>query len=837
MAFHTLYQKPFLRKALIVLAFVGLIAVALFPFLFFNRIFTDADATLTYYHIFSFMKGSLVSGESLLWNPLLFSGFPMYLSQSAGFLDPLNLLILKIFSATFAYHLRLSIDLFLVMIFSYLAAREIGISRLASFLVGPAYLGAFNWRYLSNHVIANSLFLLPFLLFLYIPAVTRQKSFWPRALLGGVGVGWAFLSGYAQVNIYALFLLFLLTLCYSFFITRELRAAFFKKSVLFFITIALVGLVVGLPQILPSLIFTPETVRSGGLDYSVTTYKVVEPGDTVLFLLPDYLYFPYLSSGRKPLYVTPLLFLISVCVIYIVWRRRSVLDEARESGEGSPGVFRFSSVVATLSMLAIFSFIASIQWSPIFYVMNKLPVFSLFRFPYRWMYLGAWLFAVLGVIGLDALSLQKVRDAFKKVYVWLLIPTGALIVGVLAVNSMWVIDLLKYFFFKIFSSAFYGRLWFTKDLSHYQDAIARGLGAYHDFLSLGRVDFLLPFLVLVASIVTLSALFVARIGVRVFRALAFTLTLVAFFSTFIVQWPRTLSYDNLRDSQREFFGHMSAQGDESYRVFPFMLDAGFGKLVPPQYAATTEQILALNELQFTTGWPNMNFPAGVASVDGYDPFINRNLLSALEAIGSTHGGEEVTKHWSADQKIDALLKNISVVGMMNGRYIVSGAELRSPLLRLHYTGEVSRFHVPIFIYENKTVLPHTYFAKQVVMAPQKTLRSLIDDRTIDFQDRTYVDCVVCTDGLRQSQRDTLKVFKRENGFYEIHTDNHSARLLVLSENNLRGWQARLDNATSLEILRINGIYIGAVVPPGSHTVTFSYRGVLGEEALLEKIGL
>jgi uncharacterized membrane protein YfhO len=46
--------------------------------------------------------------------------------------------------------------------------------------------------------------------------------------------------------------------------------------------------------------------------------------------------------------------------------------------------------------------------------------------------------------------------------------------------------------------------------------------------------------------------------------------------------------------------------------------------------------------------------------------------------------------------------------------------------------------------------------------------------------------------------------------------------VVLSDQYYPGWRARVDGEET-DIFRANGVVRGVVVPPGEHTLTFSYR--------------
>ena len=774
-----------------VLVFFAVLAVAvLSPFLFGDRLMlsADSDALYYYYPAFDFYGTALKAGESFLWNPYLFSGFPTYLSQSAGFLDPVNMILFRFLPNFTAYHVRLAVDVFLVMLFSYLAARAYGISRLAASLVGPSYLLAFHWRFLSNPVITNSLFLLPFLFLVYSRLRDQNRRTWPWMMIGGAGVGWSFLSGYAQLTIYALFLLGLYALI-DFIWRGEIKKGlpFFIKRFWPLLGIPLVGFVVGLPQILPALKFLPLTIRSGGLEFVLTTGKSLGLGDFILFLFPDYLYFPYLTAGRKPLFVGALWFLLALFAFFAVKSKK---------------------IVAPFAILFGFTLLASLSYSPIFYFLQKLPLFEYFRFPYRWLYLGAWFLAMLGAYGFDAMSGLVDTKRFRRAVYILSGFTGLFGLGVLALNlaSRAFMERVSLALHSLFSAFLYGRLGFTKETGHYLDAVRRGAAAWRQSVAFQDFAFLVPFLLLLVSVALVFLWARGRLGAGRFRSSAAALVIIGFLAIFAVQWPLSLPKNDVVLPGTLVDKFIPAEDRLIYRTFPFMLDRGFREKIPPKFALAPDEILELTTLQLKSGWPNTNFYSGISSVDGYDVFVPREYLKDLVAMGSTHGGEDATKSLPEEEKIKRLLTHIPELGRMGGKYIISGVTLEHPKLIFLGSYVASRYQIPIYLYRNIDARPRFY---------------LID--SIDE---------------RQPKGEIVPVrpIKIENGYFEFEIEVSKSQQLIVLESNLPGWEARIDGKAA-NIFPAEGLYMAVEIPQGVHAVTFQYAGMQNELRWLRLLGL
>lgn len=811
---------------------VALVSVALWPFIFGDRIFIDSDTTLYYYPVFDFFHRAIAEGTSFLWNPSIFLGFPVYLSQSAGFFDPLNWALFHLPDSFLAYHLRLLIDFVLVLALSYAAGRQFGLTRLGSLMIGMGYLIAFNWRYLNNVVIANSLFLLPLLFWagMRLFKATRELERWGWVLLMGAGVGWSFVSGYAQVTVYALFVFGLFYLYYFFFILPgEKTPARMARWAGYGLSIVGIGVLCGLPQILPALEFAPLTVRSEGVAYEVATYKTTEPGDMILFAFPDYLYFPYLSSGRKPLYIGILLF-----VLALVGVREALRSRLQEP------VSAQRHIMGVLSGIFIFCFVASLQWSPLFYLMQKLPVFGLFRFPYRWMYIGAWFLAVLGAYGFDRLYARKeeLRRAWLTRVVAAVGSVGVGLVLLLNFGGSWFWGATTAGFNAVFEFALLGRGPFIKGADHYQEAFVRGIQAWQGFLSLQELRFLTPFLLIVATGTLLYWVLWRRISERRFRLIGFALSVATFLSVFAVQWPNSIPASAAQSHTALLNETFSDTELSEYRTFPFMLGASLSKHIQPTYQLTEDQVVAVAEMQFASGWPNMHMYDGrVASVDGYDVFVPFDLMKVLGRIGSTHAGEEETKVLPQEEVIERLLSNIGVIGLLSGKYLISGVPLVHDALSLRATWPASHLGGEVYVYESRYALSRWYLADRIASVPHESLSQLLE--AIEWKvvpGQTYLDCASCASTQDASRRDSLVLEPSEPAKRTFRITTETGRWLVFNEAFLPGWIASIDGE-AVDIIRANGMGMAVEVPRGTHVVTWEYEGVLQEARILKALGI
>ncbi len=805
--------------------FAAVLLVVFLPTFFgFTMVQSDYDLFLYYYPVFDFYSQALHTGQSFLWLPGIFSGFPVYLSQVGGFFDPFNLFIFRLFSVVPGMHLRLALDIGFVFIASYAATRALGLSRIAAALVGPSYLLAFDWRYLSNPLIANSLFLLPLLIFCIVRAYVDGRINWRYIALGGAGLGLSVLSGYTQLVFYAVVLAGLFAFGHVLFIEGQRTYQYVLRTAGAFALLVIMGGSIGLPQILPASTFLPLTSRGTSAAYDSTTLKVIEPADLVLAVVPPYFYVPYVTAGRKPLFVGAIWFLLALGALGI-----------------SFGALRRISHWSTLSLqqkrvtivaiVFLFAFIAAFKWSPLYLALNTLPIFELFRFPFRFMFLGAFLLSLLGAFGLDFADRLSQQRLFRYgVYIVASISTiGISALVVLQMLGSMGIERLSTWLFR-WVTLLQGHIGLHKDLMHYQEAILRGLSAYRELLSLRDLAIVVPFVLLLLALVLTIMLIRENITIERFRCGAAVLGAVTIFSITFIGWR---SYDSTDLLQRTSIltALISADEQKLYRAYSFMPEKASLQAIPPQYKLSYGEQHELGKLFIASASPNLNLWSGLQSVDGYDQFEPLATLNALGRVGGElgagYGGQ------SAEERRLVLLSNLPVLGMMGGKYIVSGVPLENKNLSLLATSSVTTYGMTLYTYINSNALPIFYIAQKIVAVPHTDFTDLASHADLKWGDVTYLDCVSCA---QTSGKGILKLTDDSNGEYDFTVTVATPQHIVLSQTNVPGWHAFLDG-DEIAIRRANGLYMSVLIPQGTHTVRFLYTGVLNELPLLRMFGI
>jgi hypothetical protein len=76
-------------------------------------------------------------------------------------------------------------------------------------------------------------------------------------------------------------------------------------------------------------------------------------------------------------------------------------------------------------------------------------------------------------------------------------------------------------------------------------------------------------------------------------------------------------------------------------------------------------------------------------------------------------------------------------------------------------------------------------------------------------------------GLEPGEPGRARIVRERPGEISVATEARGRRLLVLSESHHPGWRAELDGEPR-PLLRVNGDYLGCVVPAGAHEVVFRF---------------
>ncbi|OGZ99526.1 MAG: hypothetical protein A3D41_02070 [Candidatus Sungbacteria bacterium RIFCSPHIGHO2_02_FULL_41_12b] len=818
-------MEGFLGTPLGAVFFLSLpIFFALSP-LFWNSIFFHEDTFFHGYPAFSFFQKSIEVGDSFLWNPNNFSGFPSFSSMAFGFFSPLNQLIFRLFSLFDAYILIIFIN----FIFSaYLTAyflRLHGVGVWGAYIGGLVYVFS-QWRIINDHSIVAVVPLVPLL---FVALWKAYSGSWRWLFFGGLGGGAILLAGHYHYVIEG----FIAVGISSFWIAWAHRDFGWRKifyPVKCFCVISILAFLIGSIIFIPAYVSLESSARSGGTSFSSGG---IMPMDAIQLLSP---YIEFGSSFGRFLPGPGEQKYIGVLPLFLV-----IIGFSLRKGT------RF---VRFFSYFLLGSLGAAMAYSPIAAFLHFLPGLSFLNYNQRWMFVAYFGAAVIAGFGFDRFFsgefAGRIRRTWRIFFLSGLFVWGGIFLG-------WVAS----FVFGKRLLAF-GIRYF--DIHYYRTSLFFPLEHYHQYIerifNLGRqvFDILNPKVFFVFSFFLIS-MWIVRVFIRssdreVFKPLFVVIIAANFIFVFFfshVYLPRSEFF--LPSKTVEFL-----RTRENGRILPFLpgqseffrLSTPYRKPVPPElsYAFGKELLQANTNLYF-----------GVSSIDYFDQLMSRRMSRIIAALGASHptvGTSLTSEDKRLEEKVKILSTRKNLLNFSGTRYIISAYpfdNMKFP--KIFETVILPPYNIPIAIYENKEARPRFYFADSVETIHENEEAAFEKLKTIPEEGLSiFIECSSGEIPNPKSQipnksqisnsncenlvtevdgKGEIEVQTKKNTVSILKTKSETSQFLVFSENHLPGWKAYVDGQET-PIYTVGSVYMGIAVPGGEHEVKFefTYRTIIEE---------
>jgi hypothetical protein len=373
------------------------------------------DGVLMFLPLRAFAAQAWQAGELPLWNPWVFSGFPLLASMTTGVFFPFNAAFLC-WSATTATNLVALATMTAFSLGTYAYARTIGCSRAGALLAGVTAAGSgFALARTGNTPMIQAAPWLPWLLI----ACERLRAA-PRLRWIGFGAGavaLALFAGHPQIPAYMLAVAAAYVGWRSLLVrppAGRLRAVAASAAALG------AGVLLALPQLLPSAELTAHSVRAelsfaDFVDLALTPHQLAE------------LLFPMLSAA---------LFADTHDARYV-----AIFEQASYAGVlalglagAALGACRRDALAAFWALVAGAALLLMLgDLTPLAWLAYHVPPFSFFRICVRYSFVFDFAVAVLAAIGLSRLQRGAGRRAARVVAL-------ALVVVMPAIAVFWVHD-------------------------------------------------------------------------------------------------------------------------------------------------------------------------------------------------------------------------------------------------------------------------------------------------------------------------------------------------------------------------------------------------------------
>ncbi len=778
--------------------------LVLFPLLVGGQVPAWGDDLTHAAAYFAFWSRALHAGDSGLWNPENFGGFPLY-ATSFGFFAPWNYAIAALGDQPFDF---VTVLPWLVLIAFVLGAfftvkflREFGIPFWPAYMAGIAYTlshqtDAFLPVAVNYHV------LLP-LLFLIVWKLGKEASWW-YVLWGSLVVSF----GWLAVNFQETFYIFLIALIFAMFTAwwrwRSGAGSVLHRFVVQVFLVFVLGTTIGLIQILPSQLMADISTRAAGVSYVFAAEDPVLPTDFIRFVIPDVKLpqgIPLGSRGSTTVFymgIIPLFFFL-----YALTDRSSFARFFK---------WLFWVIIAT-----------SIIYSPIFWLMAKLPVFSYFRVPDRWMIIAIFSAVVLAAFGAERFSrLGSDAGAERRVHrlfnVFLL-GTGVILLGVLTLNAMFwffepsVIAQAKYFFGEYLYSRYQPQGIVPVD--HYFGIIDSYFSDLHQYFSLQQPIVLAAVVSLAGSLGGLWL--VIRHRARLGGSAAAILAILTVFNFITVK-----SFDYTTIPARTHAiepSTISFLKQHPGRALPVLTETFEERTVRPTFRPDLSDRFQLRAAMLV---PNTNLFYGIESAiikDGLEPMAMSRLASLVGA--PVIGIAREFPHNDPEAASRTLVERKPLLDFLGIRYLVSGYLLDERVFPKVFSGTVSSKEIPLSIYENREARPLISFADRVTFVRASEEEIFRRYRGQNFSG-LFVDCASpCEAQVSSFGRGSAEITERKNTTITVRTASQEPTFLILSQNHLPGWRAFIDGVEAPR-RTVNTVFLGLELPAGAHEVMFVY---------------
>lgn len=212
--------------------------------------------------------------------------------------------------------------------------------------------------------------------------------------------------------------------------------------------------------------------------------------------------------------------------------------------------------------------------------------------------------------------------------------------------------------------------------------------------------------------------------------------------------------------------------------------------------------------------PNFSIIYRLQSIEGYDPLYLQRYAELIAA--SERGKPNIDPPFGFNRIITPHNYDSKIIDLLGVKYVLSLSDLNSPKLKKVFQEGQTR------VYENKNVLPRTFFADSTYFAKNKQEAINILFRE-NFNIRRSFVVEDKHPAIKHGPVDwnigQADIVKYEENKIIIDTQNDGYGFLVFTDSFYPTWKAKIDNIKT-EVYRTDYNFRGIFVPRGNHTIEF-----------------
>lgn len=743
-------------------------ALPLLPQLSGSKIFANGDVLNLHLPTLQFYADSLKAGQSFFWNPYIFGGFPSFASTAGGLLSPLNLALFSFLPMLQAHIWAILLNLALAGFFTAMFLKRLGLSFWPQIFGGIIFVFS-QWFIASDLNIVNSFPILP-LLFIVLWEARNNKL---PVVFGGLLLGFMWFAAHYNW----IFMILAAGTAFALYLGRKVAGKYILMNV--------IGAVIGAPQIYSAFVYSQLSARSA------VGFLEAQGGAFTIFDLPKlflpYLRFSFLSNAEALIYIG----LVPLCFLALGWMVKN-------------GAARFFKILFGLSL------VLSLKYSPLFWVLNKLPVFEGFRGPSRWMFVGFFAASILAAYGLEELPRLQIKAWLGKIIIFASVSVLALALFISAALAFFA-QKFQTRLLAFFDANFYARSERTLPIEHYHQVVEKMFGEVRTAFGILSWKFLASVLFLFLGTLVIKAIF-QKIEIKpkylvLFSAVNFLLVLGFYHAAL----PAEVFARASKTAQI-----LQSRPGKVISLLPGISE--WQKLTVPYGYDSAETFSFQSEILT----PNLNILYQIASLDGYENLMPRRAARILALLGSDRAtvGEKLSElAVPPEEKIKIFSQKKPLLDKLGIGAVVSAMLLPGEEFKKISEHPATSHGIPIYVYENPHARPLIYAADKIVKISPNETEAFRLIQTL-AADTDLLECDPCPD-FEPSPVNGLKILAKTNDSIQFEVKAEGDAFIVFGQTNLPGWQAVVDGVQT-EIFTVNSLYMAVPVPAGQHTVEFKY---------------
>lgn len=213
--------------------------------------------------------------------------------------------------------------------------------------------------------------------------------------------------------------------------------------------------------------------------------------------------------------------------------------------------------------------------------------------------------------------------------------------------------------------------------------------------------------------------------------------------------------------------------------------------------------------------PNVNEFYGIESINGYDPLYSSRYEEFAAAMG--RGSPNISPPFGFNRIL--VPKNVQspLLPLFNVQYVLSFDDLsRMGFQKVLTEGKTMLFVAPNF-------LPRAYLVEQpIFLINKQAIMNKLYNPAFKPGISAVVEYPVQTINVPLTTSETVEIKRYADDQISFKVSTMVPRLLVVSNSYISGWHAYIDKKATA-IYRTNYVFMGVLVPTGSHSVDLIYR--------------